>query len=395
MVPLLDTNAQNLPLGEDLQAAFNRVLNSGHFIMGGEVTAFEEECAGFLGAKHAIGVSSGTDALIVALIALGIGPGDEVICPSFTFFATAGAISRVGATPVFADVCPVCFNLEVAATRAKITDKTKAIIPVHLFGQSAEMRCLQALAKEHGLSIIEDTAQAFGAKYRGQSCGTFGDFGTYSFFPSKNLGALGDAGLLVTNDDELAETARAARNHGSKIRYLHEFVGGNFRLDALQAALLRVKLGHYASYSEARNANAAAYTEALSKIEGITLADEKDCACPVNQAAKLKAEDTRAVLPVAYGHNGHIWNQYTLRILNGQRDNFREHLKTAEIGHEVYYPIPMHRQPCFSELPEKSLSDCPVSDTLAREVVSIPAFPELSVAQRDEVIASVTGFLAS
>lgn len=392
MVPLLDTNAQNLPLKAELNAAFDRVLHSGHFILGGEVTAFEEECAAFLGAKHAIGVSSGTDALVVALIALGIGHGDEVICPSFTFFATAGAISRVGATPVFADVCPVCFNLDVASTREKITEKTKAIIPVHLFGQSAEMYALQALAKKHGLSIIEDTAQAFGAKYHGKSCGTLGEFGTYSFFPSKNLGALGDAGLLVTNDSELAETARAARNHGSKIRYLHDFVGGNFRLDALQAALLRIKLAHYPSYSAARSANATAYTDALSTIDGITVANESDCACPVSQSAKLKSEGARAVLPVAYGHNTHIWNQYTLRILDGQRDNFREHLKTAEIGHEVYYPIPMHRQPCFRDLPEASLSNCPVSDTLAREVVSIPAYPELSPAQRDEVIAAIRGF---
>ena len=247
-VPLLDVNAQNLPLEEELTATFTRVLRSGRFIMGPEVEALEAEVAEFVGARHGIGVASGTDAILVALMALDIGPGDEVLCPTFTFFATAGCISRTGAVPVFVDACPVCFNMDVGDAARKVTERTKAVIPVHLFGQSAEMDAVIALAGEHGLYVIEDGAQAIGSRYKGHGCGTIGEFGTYSFFPSKNLGGFGDGGMVVCNDDALAERARILRMHGSRPKYFHREVGGNFRLDPLQAALLRAKLGHLPVY---------------------------------------------------------------------------------------------------------------------------------------------------
>ena len=227
-VPLLDVNAQNLPLESELTAAFRRVLHSGTFILGPEVDAFEDEIASMLGVRHAIGVSSGTDAILLALMALDIKPGDEVLCPTYTFFATAGCIARIGAIPVFVDSCPVCFNLSVPDARRKVTSKTRAIIPVHLFGQSAEMDAVMGLAGEHGIRVIEDGAQALGAKYRGRACGTIGDFGTFSFFPSKNLGGFGDGGMLVCNDDDLAGKARILRVHGSKPKNIHKFIGGNF-----------------------------------------------------------------------------------------------------------------------------------------------------------------------
>src|SRR3954471_11655070 len=262
-VPLLDLNAQNLAMEGELKAAFERVLRSGHFIMGPEAVAFEKEIAQFLGVKHALGVSSGTDAILLALMALEIKAGDEVICPTFTFFATAGCIARTGAAPVFVDSDPVTFNVDPDDVARKITKKTKAIMPVHLFGQCAEMDAILALAREKGVRVIEDGAQALGATYKGRQAGTMGDFGTFSFFPSKNLGGFGDSGLLVTNDDALAERATLLRVHGAKPKYYHKFVGANFRMDALQCALLRVKLPHCRSYNERRAANAAYYNEKL------------------------------------------------------------------------------------------------------------------------------------
>ena len=354
-VPLLDLNRQNSALQPELTAAFERVLRSGHFILGGEVEAFEREAAAFLGAKHAIAVSSGTDAILVALMALDLEPGDEVICPSFTFFATAGCIARAGATPVFADVHADSFNLDAADAARRITPRTKAIMPVHLFGQSADMEPILALAKQHGLAVIEDAAQALGAKHRGRACGTWGDFGTYSFFPSKNLGGFGDGGLVATNRDDLAERVRLLRTHGAKPKYYHKIVGGNFRLDALQCALLRVKLPRLAEYCAARQRNAAYYAQGLAGCTGIEL--------------------PKSVAP----HNEHIWNQYTLRVPGaGRRDALRQHLTQCGIGHEIYYPLPLHRQECFAHLPKVSL---PVSDQLASEVLSIPIFPELTDAQ--------------
>lgn len=366
-VPLLDVNAQNLPIEAELTEAFQRVLRHGMFILGKEVDQFEADVRAFLGVKHAIAVSSGTDALVLALMALDLQPGDEVICPAFTFFATGGSVARLGAVPVFVDVDPVSFNVNVDHIRAKITPRTKAIMPVHLFGQSADMDAILALAKEHGLRVIEDAAQSFGATTRGRQTGTLGDFGAYSFFPSKNLGGLGDAGLLVTNDDKLGDYARILRVHGMAPKYYHHFVGANFRIDALQSAFLAVKLRHYSSYTARRQANAAFYLEALAGTPGI-------------------------VLPSASEGNDHIWNQFTLRVLNGRRDALKDHLLASKIGCEVYYPVTLDQQKCFAHLPPASLSGCEVSHQLAGEVLSIPVYPELSSAQRDEVVAAIKSF---
>lgn len=393
-VRLLDVNAQNHPLEAEIHAAFDRVFSSGIFIMGPEVTAFESESAAAVGARHAVAVSSGTDALLLALMALDIGPGDEVLVPSFTFFATAGCVSRTGAIPVFTDVCPVCFQIDAADAAAKITPRTKAIIPVHLFGQCADMDTILGLAAEHGLHVIEDAAQSMGARYKGKSCGSIGNCGIFSFFPSKNLGGFGDAGMLVTNDDALAGRARRLRNHGMEPKYHHQEIGGNFRIDALQAAMLRVKLPHLPAYSAARAANAAAYTSALSRLPGVVAADPCHCRCTESQSAALDAEGIRIILPVAYPHNTHIWNQYTLRVRGaGERDRLRAHLDAAGIGCEVYYPITLDMQECFANLPATSRAGCATARMLAGEVLSIPVYPELPAEDRDKVIAAIAAFL--
>jgi dTDP-4-amino-4,6-dideoxygalactose transaminase len=392
-VPLLDVNAQNLPLESELQAAFSQVLHHGRFIMGPEMETFEKEVAAMTGARHALAVSSGTDALLLALMALDIQPGDEVLCPAFTFFATAGAVSRLGAVPVFTDICPVCFNMDVNDARAKITPRTKAIIPVHLFGQCADMDPILALAREQGLRVVEDAAQSIGATYKGRQSGTLGDFGTYSFFPSKNLGGFGDGGMLVTNDDQLAEFARVLRVHGSKPKYYHHYVGGNFRMDTLQCALLSVKLQRYAQYTADRQRNAAHYTTELLKLPGVVQADPAHCKCLSSQDTWLSAQQARIILPVGYGHNGHIWNQYTLRVLGGQRDALREHLNSRKIGCEVYYPVTLDQQQCFADLPATSRQGCEISHRMAGEVISIPIYGELTEAQRLEVIAAIGEWL--
>ncbi len=390
-VPLLDVNAQNHPLATELEAAFQRVLQSGQFIMGPDVPAFEQECKDFTGVPHNLGVSSGTDAILLALMALGIGPGDEVIVPAFTFFATAGCVTRVGATPVFADVCPVCFNLDPAHAASLITPRTKAIIPVHLFGQMADMDAIMALAKQHNLYVIEDAAQAFGATYKGKPAGSIGHFGCYSFFPSKNLGALGDAGLLATNDASLYEKARILRTHGMKPKYYHQEVGANFRLDSLQAAFLRVKLQHHSTYTAARQANAARYTSLLASTEGVTIANPTDCQCITKQDLRHQSSSPRIILPVAYPNNSHTWNQYTLRVLGeGRRNALKAHLQSHGIGCEIYYPLTLDRQPCYKSLPY--CSDLSIAHRLAEEVLSLPVYPELTSAQQDEVITILQSF---
>jgi dTDP-4-amino-4,6-dideoxygalactose transaminase len=391
-VPLLDVNAQNHPLEADFTAAFERVFRSGVFIGGPEIVALEGELAQLVGAKHAVGVSSGTDALLVALMALGIGPGDEVLCPAFTFFATAGCVSRVGATPVFVDSCPVCFNINPADAEAKLTPRTRAVVPVHLFGQSAATDRIIELAKKDGVPVIEDAAQAIGATDHGRGCGTMGEFGCYSFFPSKNLGGLGDSGLVVTNDDALAAKARALRNHGMEPKYYHPMIGGNFRIDALQAALLRVKLPHYAGYTAARRANAAYYTGALRELPGVVPADPTQCVC--RGAANDGPTETALVLPVELPGNGHIWNQYTLRVIGaGRRDALRDHLASRKIGCEIYYPLTLDRQQCFEHLPAASRQGCETAHRLSGEVLSIPVYPELAPERREEVVAAIAEFL--
>ncbi len=389
-VPLLDLKTQNAALEPELKRAFERVLQSGMFILGPEVDALEAALAAKIGVKHAVTVSSGTDALVLALMALGIGPGDEVLVPTFTFFATAGSVHRLGATPVFVDACPACFNLDVREAAAKVTPRTKAILPVHLFGQAADMDAVLALAKQHKLAVVEDCAQSLGATYKGRQVGTFGEFGTYSFFPSKNLGGFGDGGLLVTNDDALADKARILRVHGMKPKYYHKFVGANFRLDALQCALLGVKLPHYDGYNARRQANAAYYLEKLKSLPGVAVADIAHCCHGATVDAPAGA---KLILPAACPHNGHIWNQFTLRVPGtGRRDALREHLQRKQIGHDVYYPLVLEDQECFAPLRGKGQGSV-VAKRLASEVLSIPVYPELSRAQQDEVIAALAEFV--
>jgi dTDP-4-amino-4,6-dideoxygalactose transaminase len=377
-VPLLDVRRQNLPLESELLEAFRRVLHSGQFILGKEVEHFESAAAVVAGARYAVGMTSGTDAILAALMALGIGPGDEVLCPSFTFFATAGCIARVGAKPVFADSCPECFNIDPAAIEPLITGRTKAIIPVHLFGQAADMGPILEIAKRHGLAVIEDVAQAFGAEYRGRPVGSFGDFGTVSFFPSKNLGALGDAGLLVTNDEALAQKARLLRNHGMHPRYFHSMVGGNFRLDAIQAALLAVKLARLPEYTARRQEHAREYNRALADFQG--------------------GEAVELILPATHPDRTHIANQYTLRVRRrdtwtrpeSPRDALRTFLQEREIASEIYYPVPLHLQECFRGC--ASPSALPVAEALAGEVVSLPVFPEMTSEEQATVVAAIREF---
>jgi len=390
-VNLLDLKPQNGALEPELLDAFLRVLRSGHFILGPEVERFERALAEFTGAKHALGVSSGTDAILVALMALGIGPGDEVLCPSFTFFATAGCVARVGAKPVFVDSCPVCFNLDLRDAARRITPRTKALLPVHLFGQAAEMDGVLDLARKHNLRVIEDAAQAFGATYRGRQAGTLGDFGTNSFFPTKNLGALGDGGAVLTNDAALFERAKILRMHGMEPKYHHAFIGGCFRLDALQAAMLSVKLPHFNGYTANRRRNAALYTERLATLSGVRVARPADCGCAEAASAD---EEALLVLPVAYPHNGHIWNQYTLRVIGaGRRDALRAHLTARGIGSEIYYPLPLHEQKCFAYLGHQP-GDFPWAHRLAGEVISLPIYPELPAGQIEKVWAAIGDFLS-
>jgi dTDP-4-amino-4,6-dideoxygalactose transaminase len=372
-VPLLDLKRQNKECEGALRAAFERVLASGQFILGPEVDAFEQECASLLGTKHAIAISSGTDALLLAFMTLGIAAGDEVICPSYTFFATAGCVARLGARPVFVDVKPCCFNMDPALIERAITPRTKAIVPVHLFGQVCSMDPLLEIARRKRIPVVEDAAQSLSARYRGRAAGTLGDMGCYSFFPSKNLGAFGDAGLLTTSDDGLAEKARVLRVHGAKPKYYHRLVGGNFRIDALQAALLRVKLPLLARYTEARRRNAARYRDALS-------------ARGLDGSSGAPLELPRVCEPDP------IWNQFVLRVPGeGRRDALVAHLKERKVGTEIYYPVPLHRQDCFAALgyAEGSL---PVSECAARETLAVPVFPELEPEEIDYVVDSIARF---
>jgi dTDP-4-amino-4,6-dideoxygalactose transaminase len=367
-VPLFDLKNQHEHLTQELTAAFSRVLESGQFILGKEVVEFEAAVSASAGTRHAIGVSSGTDAILLALMALNIGPGHEVLCPAFTFFATAGCVARVGATPIFVDSCATCFNLDVSDAARRLTPRTKAVLPAHLFGQTADMSAIRDFATANKLWVIEDAAQAIGASYRGQPAGSMGDFGTFSFFPTKNLGALGDAGALVTNDNELAERARLLRNHGAEKQYFHKLVGGNFRLDALQAAFLRIKFPHLEGYTEKRRQNAALYSNALSHLHGHAFH-----------------------LPMEMLCNYHIWNQYTIRVANGRRDELRHYLTEHGIGSAIYYPVALHRQECFAVPNPPTL---PVAERLAEECLSLPIYPELTNEELQAVAGTVSQFFA-
>jgi len=355
-VPLLDLRRQNKPLETTLHAALTRVVESGHFILGPEVAAFEEELSEVVGVGHAVGVSSGTDALLAALMALGVGPGDEVVTTPYSFFATVGAVVRLGARVVFADIDESSFNLDPVAAAAAVTARTKALLPVHLFGRpAAPLAC-------GDLPVVEDAAQAVGAtEVRGRAA-------CYSFFPSKNLGAFGDAGAVVTDDAALAERLRLFRQHGAQPKYVHQVVGGNFRLDALQAAVLRVKLPRLASWSAARRANAARYRALFAEAFRGGLPDDL-----------ILPEDTPS----------HIYNQFVIRTR--QRDALRAALTAQEIGTEIYYPLPLHLQPCFASLGHRQ-GDFPVAERLAKESLALPIFPELFEEEQAFVVETVARF---
>lgn len=365
-IPLFDLSEQNAALRPEFDAAVARILGSNQYILGKETEAFESELAVAAGVGHAVAVSSGTDALVLALMAMGIGPGDEVLCPDFTFFATASSIARLGAVPVFVDVDPVAFNLDAADAARKVTPRTKAVIPVHLFGQAADMEAVLQLAAKHKLQVLEDAAQAIGAEYRGRTVGNFGDFTAVSFYPTKNLGGFGDGGALFCATAEGAEKARVLRNHGMHTRYYHRWIGGNFRLDNLQCALLRVKLPHLEEYARKRSANAALYLELLQNTPGL-------------------------VLPRVLPGNVSIWNQFTVRVEGGRRDALRAALTARGVGSEIYYPLPLSRQECFASLPP---SACPVAERLCGEVLSLPIFPELGEERVRHVAAALKGSLA-
>ena len=361
MVPLLDLQAQYRPLRDELLAAIARVCDSQRFIGGPEVDAFEHEVAARLDVAHAIGLTSGTDALLVALMALRIGPGDEVITPTFSFFATAGAVSRVGATPTFVDIDPLTANVDPDAVKAAIGPKTRAIIPVHLYGQSADMEPILDAASRAGIPVIEDAAQAIGATYRGRQAGSLGTMGCFSFFPSKNLGAFGDAGLLTTGDDRLAHEVRLLRNHGAEPKYFHQRIGGNFRLDAVQAAVLRVKLPYLPQWTSGRRANAQRYAGLFAPLEAAGLV-------------------TLPIEPVGYHH---IYNQYVIRIPD--RDRVRRDLSARGIGTEVYYPVPFHLQECFAGL-GYAAGAFPNAEQAATSSLALPIYAELTEAQQAAVV---------
>jgi dTDP-4-amino-4,6-dideoxygalactose transaminase len=368
-VPLLDLTPQYAPLRDEILRAIARVCDSQRFILGPEVDALERELAAQLEVDHAVAVSSGTDALLVVLMAIGIGPGAEVITPTYSFFATAGCVRRLGATPVFVDVDPVTLNIDPVLTAQAMTPRTRAIVPVHLFGLMADLDPLMALARKAGVPLIEDAAQAIGATSRGRQAGRLGRAGCFSFFPSKNLGAFGDAGLVTTNDAALAKEVRLLRNHGADPKYVHRRIGGNFRLDALQAAVLRVKAPHLPAWTEARRRNADRY-RALAEEFGIT------------GAIRLPAE------PDGYRH---IYHQYVIRTAG--RDAVRAHLETRRIATEIYYPVPFHRQECFADL-ASAAGAFPVADDAARTSLALPIYGELTADQQRHVMASVAESVA-
>jgi dTDP-4-amino-4,6-dideoxygalactose transaminase len=369
-VPLLDLRAQFAPIRDDVLAAIVRVCDGQRFIMGPEVEALEREVAALVGARHAIGVSSGTDALLVALMALGIGPGDEVVTTTYSFFATAGSIVRVGARPVLVDIDPGSFNLEPDAVKGAITTRTRAIMPVHLFGQCADMDAILAIARDANVPVIEDAAQAIGARYGDRGAGTMGAIGCFSFFPSKNLGAFGDAGLVTTEDDHLAARLRLLRTHGAEQQYFHRVVGGNFRLDAIQAAVLRVKAPHLSSWTAARQRNAATYRR---------LCEDAGLVGPL-------------VLPVEAPGRTHIYNQFVVRL--PERDRVRDALQAAGVGTAIYYPVPFHEQECFATLGYRR-GDFPNAERAAAETLALPIYGELTDAQQAYVVQTLRDALAA
>ena len=367
-VPLLDLKIQYAALRDEIRAAMDRVCDSQHFILGPEVTALEQEVAAYCEANHAVGLSSGTDALLVALMALDVGPGDEVLTSPYSFFATAGVIARLGARPVFADIDPLTFNLDPQAAAAALTPRTKAIIPVHLFGRCADLEAFKDLGESQAIAIVEDAAQAIGARDdKSRSAGSVGLIGCFSFFPSKNLGAFGDAGMVVANDDAVAERMRLLRVHGAKPKYHHRVVGGNFRLDALQAAILRVKLQHLDRWTAGRRSNADLYRRLFLQA-GLT-----------------------DLVTLPEDVPGHIYNQFIIRVPD--RDKLQAHLTEKGVGTEIYYPVPLHLQECFAGLGYKK-GDLPVSEAVASDSLALPIYPELTEEQQAYVVEQIAAFKA-
>jgi dTDP-4-amino-4,6-dideoxygalactose transaminase len=383
-IPLLDLKAQYNSIKDEINEALLRCAESQHFILGPEVEKLEKNINEYVGSKHSIGVSSGTDALLVALMAIDLKPGDEVIIPTYSFFATAGVVSRLNARPVLCDSDNVTFNIDPDKIEELITEKTKAIVPVHLYGQSAEMDKIMEIAGKHNLKVIEDGAQAIGTQYKdGRNAGTIGDIGCFSFFPSKNLGGFGDGGHVTTNDDELAEKLRILRVHGGKPKYYHKIIGGNFRIDAIQAAVLNVKLPHLNSWTKGRQKNADLYTNlfteaGLAEGEGHTGFNDKN----------------RVLLPRAvYRSNNldryHIYNQYIIRVES--REALRKHLTDNGVATEIYYPVPFHMQECFKYLNYKK-GDFPVAEFCADTSLALPIYPELTQEQIEYVVNTIKEF---
>lgn len=365
MIPILDLVRQHRQLRPELERAIGGVLDAGSFINGPNVKAFEEEVARYIGVPYAVGLNSGTDALYLALRALDIGPGDEVITTPFTFVATTEAIGMVGATPVFADIDPATYNIDPQAITAAITPRTKAIIPVHLYGLPAPMYEINAIARKHHLAVIEDCAQSIGAAIGGVRTGAFGTIGAFSFFPSKNLGACGDGGMLVTSDEQIAERVRRLRAHGAAVKYYHDELGVNSRLDELQAAILRVKLAHLERWIERRRTIAAWYTVELARLTGIAL-----------------------LLSRPHGCVRHAYHQFTIRILDEQRDRVARELRERGVQTMIYYPVPLHLQAVHAGLHLRP-GEFPRSEKAAREVLSLPMFPELRDTEIDRVVLSL------
>lgn len=369
-VPILDLRRQYDEIADEIQEALEPMLRSQAFILGPEVDKFEAELAEYAQCEHALGVSSGTDALLLALMALDVGPGHEVITSPYSFFATAGVIARLGATPVFADIDPVTFNIDPQQIEDRITERTRAIIPVHLYGQCSDMEPINDIARRHGLAVIEDAAQSIGAEYQGRRAGSLGTIGCFSFFPSKNLGAFGDAGAVTTNDPEIAEKMRSMRVHGQSGTYYHQYVGGNFRIDAIQAAILRVKLRHLDRWTLGRQKNAAFYSQAFH---------DRSLAGQVLITPRVVTDR-------------HVFNQFIVRVL--ERDTLMPHMEALGVGVRVYYPLPLHLQPCFAHLGYQK-GDFPESELAAQCTVALPIYPELTIGQQQKVVDSMINYYRS
>ncbi len=368
-IPLLDLKAQYVTIREEVRAAIERVVESQHFILGPEVEAFEKEIAAYSQSEFAVGVSSGTDALLIALMAIGIKPNDEVISTPYSFFATAGSIVRLGAKPVFVDIDPATYNLDPSSIERAITKRTRAIMPVHLYGQMAEMDSIMQIAESYNLFVIEDAAQAIGAEHRGRRAGSVGHLGCFSFYPSKNLGGFGDAGMVTTNDAELADKLKLLRNHGYRPKYYNKVVGGNFRIDAIQAAVLRVKLKYLDQWTEQRQENAATYRRLFMEA-GLT-------------------DSGKVTLPHEAGPGRHIYNQFVIR--SSRRDDLITHLENCRIGCEIYYPVPLHIQECFAELGYQA-GEMPGAESAAHETLALPIYPELTGEMLESVVSAITEF---